>query len=84
MGYLRKYNESWSDEYILDFQDHGFEIEELAQKIKGKYNGKFVISDLNTWYAELIDRLNSNWEVTQSKHSFNTVSGKASFEVEIM
>ena len=76
--------ESWSHDYTLDFQDHGFELEEVGQKIKGKYQGKVVISDLNTWYAELVDRLNDEWEVTQSKHSFNSASGKASFEIEIM
>lgn len=76
--------ESWSEPYTLDFQDQGFELEEIGQKIKGKYQGKIVISDLNTWYAELIDRLNDEWEVTQSKHSFNSASGRASFEIEIM
>jgi hypothetical protein len=36
--------ESWSQDYTLDFQDHGFELEEIGQKIKGKYQGKVVIS----------------------------------------
>jgi hypothetical protein len=84
MKYLKKIFEAWSDPYTLDFQDHGFDLEESGQKLKGKYQGKFVISDLNTWYAELVDRLNDEWEVTQSKHSFNTASGRASFEIEIM
>lgn len=84
MKYLKKIFEAWSEPYTLDFQDHGFELEERGQKLKGRYQGKFVMSDLNTWYAELVDRLNDEWEVTQSKHSFNTASGRASFEVEIM
>lgn len=84
MKYLKKIFEAWSEPYTLDFQDHGFELEERGQKLKGKYQGKVVISDLNTWYAELVDRLNDEWEVTQSKHSFNSASGRASFEIEIM
>ena len=84
MKYLKKIFEAWSEPYTLDFQDHGFELEERGQKLKGRYQGKFVMSDLNTWYSELVDRLNYEWEVTQSKSSFNTTSGRASFEIEIM
>ena len=83
MRYLKVF-ENWSEPYTLDFQDQGFDLEETGQKIKGRYQGKVVISDLNTWYAELVDRLNDEWEVTQSKHSFNSASGRASFEIEIM
>lgn len=84
MKHLKKIFETWSEPYTLDFQDHGFDLEEQGQKLKGKYQGKFVMSDLNTWYAELVDRLNDEWKVTQSKHSFNTASDKASFEIEII
>ena len=76
--------ESWSEDYTLDFSDHGFEIEENGKKLKGRFKGKFVISDLNLWYSELIDRLNYQYDVISSKQSFNIISNIASFEVEVM
>ena len=26
MKYIKKINEGWSDDYVYDFKDHGFEI----------------------------------------------------------
>lgn len=76
--------EAWSEDYTLDFSDHGFELSEVGQRLNGRYKGNFLISDLNTWYAELIDRLNGEWEVTQSNHNFNSTTGNATFQIEIM
>jgi hypothetical protein len=86
MGNILKYKlfESWSEDYTLDFSDHGFEMKEIGNNLKGKFKGKFIISDLNLWYSELIDRLNSEYEITTSKHSFSTISGVASFEIDII
>lgn len=70
MDYIKLF-ESWSDEYILDFTDAGFKVEEVGDKLIGEFNGNFVITDINVWYGDLIDRLDYKYKVTSSNLSFS-------------
>lgn len=75
--------ESWSDEYILDFRDAGFTIQELGDKLVGEYKGNYVTSDINVWYAELIDRLDYKYTVTSSNLTFSKKNKIVKFEVYV-
>ena len=83
MRFIKLINEGWSDDYITDFSDNGFSITETPSKVTGKYKGKFILSDLNSWFTEMIDKLSMEHDVLSNKVSFNKVTGYAMFEVEI-
>lgn len=82
MDYIKLF-ESWSDEYILDFTDAGFKIEEIGDKIVGEFNGNFVITDINVWYGDLIDRLDYKYQVKSSNLSFSKKHKSVRFEIEV-
>lgn len=82
MKYIKIF-ESWSDDYVDDFKDHGFSVDEKGNKLTGKYKGKFVVSDINMWYGELVDRLDDEYEVVSSLISYNKITGDVSFNIEV-
>jgi hypothetical protein len=82
--YLKRINEGWSDDYVTDFSDNGFTIEETPSNIKGSISkGKFLVTDLNNWFTEMTDKLSDNYKVLSSKTFFNQTTGNANFEVVI-
>lgn len=83
MKYLKRINEGWSDDYVTDFSDNNFEIEETPSTIKGRYKGRFVLSNLNNWFTEMTDKLSIEYKVLSTKTFFNEVTGNANFEVEV-
>lgn len=83
MKFIKKINEDWSDDYVVDFFDHGFDLEETDNTISGKYKGDFVITSLNDWFAEMISKLTIEYKVLRTKTFFNQVTGNANFEVEV-
>lgn len=84
MKYLKRINEGWSDDYVTDFSDNGFTIEETPSNIKGSISkGKFLVTDLNNWFTEMTDKLSDNYKVLSSKTFFNQTTGNANFEVVI-
>ena len=83
MKYLKRINEGWSDDYTVDFSDNNFEIEETPSTIKGRYKGRFVLSNLNNWFTEMTDKLSIEYKVLSTKTFFNEVTGNANFEVEV-
>jgi len=83
MKFIKKINEDWSDDYVVDFFDHGFDLEETDNTISGKYKGDFVITSLNDWFTEMISKLTIEYKVLRTKTFFNKVTGNANFEVEV-
>lgn len=84
MKYLKRINEGWSDDYVTDFSDNGFTIEETPSNIKGSISkGKFLVTDLNNWFTEMTDKLSDNYKVLSAKTFFNQTTGNANFEVVI-
>jgi len=82
--YLKRINEGWSDDYVTDFSDNGFTIEETPSNIKGSISkGKFLVTDLNNWFTEMTDKLSDNYKVLSSKTFFNQTTGNANFEVVV-
>jgi len=82
--YLKRINEGWSDDYVTDFSDNGFTIEETPSNIKGSISkGKFLVTDLNNWFTEMTDKLSDNYKVLSAKTFFNQTTGNANFEVVI-
>jgi len=84
MKYLKRINEGWSDDYVSDFSDNGFTIEETPSSIKGSISkGNFLVTDLNNWFTEMSDKLSSEYKVLSTKTFFNQTTGNANFEVVI-
>lgn len=84
MRFLKRINEGWSDDYVTDFSDNGFTIEETPSNIKGSISkGKFLVTDLNNWFTEMTDKLSDNYKVLSAKTFFNQTTGNANFEVVI-
>ena len=90
MKWIKKINEGWSDDYVYDFKDHGFEIVDSEwqdgqsiKKVSGSYNGKFVITDVNDWFTEMMYRLDAQYHILKSKTFFNTTTNNASFEIDL-
>jgi hypothetical protein len=82
MRFLKRINEGWSDDYVTDFSDNGFTIEETPSNIKGSISkGKFLVTDLNNWFTEMTDKLSDDYKVLSAKTFFNQTTGNANFEV---
>ena len=76
MRFLKRINEGWSDDYVTDFSDNGFTIEETPSNIKGSISkGKFLVTDLNNWFTEMTDKLSDNYKVLSTKTFFNQTTG---------
>lgn len=79
--------ESWHQDYSYDFLDRGFELEETTsgsnKTLKGSYKGKYVLTELNDEFADMINRLSYNYEILRVKTYFNGTTGNASFELEV-
>lgn len=75
--------ESWSDDYTHDFTDRGFKIDQVSNIIKGTYKGKYILTELNDEFTEMIGRLSDEYYVLRTKTYFNQITGNASFEVEV-
>lgn len=83
MKFLKRIDESWSADYTYDFADNGFEIEETETTIKGKYKGRFLITQVSDWFAEMVAKIGSEHKILNAKTYYNEVTGNANFEVEI-
>lgn len=84
MKFLKRINEGWSDDYVSDFSDNGFTIEETPSNIKGSISkGKFLVTDLNNWFTEMTDKLSTEYKVLSTKTFFNQTTGNANFEVVV-
>jgi hypothetical protein len=82
--YLKRINEGWSDDYVTDFSDNGFTIEETPSNIKGSISkGTFLVTDLNNWFTEMTDKLSDDYKVLTTKTFFNEITGRANFEVVV-
>lgn len=82
MGKFIKLWEGWSSDYTHEFSDLDFDLTEIGNKLTGKKIGKFVMSDINDYYNELINRLDSENVVISQKSNFNLDTG-ASFEIRV-
>lgn len=80
---IKRIDESWSDDYTYDFTDNGFEVEETDKTIKGKYKGKFLITQVSSWFAEMVAKMELDHRILNAKTYYNEVTGNANFEVEI-
>ncbi len=83
MKFLKRIDESWSADYTYDFTDNGFEVEETDKTIKGKYKGKFLITQVSSWFAEMVAKMELDHRILNAKTYYNEVTGNANFEVEI-
>lgn len=83
MKHLKKINEDWSDDYVYDFKDNGFDVEEDGLVLKGQYKGQFVLTQVSSWFEEMLGQMGEEHKVLRTKTYFNELTGNASFEVEI-
>jgi hypothetical protein len=83
MKNLKRINEDWSDDYVYDFKDNGFDVEENGLVLKGQYKGKFLITQVSSWFEEMLAQMGEEHKVLRTKTYFNELTGNASFEVEI-
>ena len=83
MKHLKKINEDWSDDYVYDFKDNGFDVEENGLVLKGQYKGQFVLTQVSSWFEEMLGQMGEEHKVLRTKTYFNELTGDASFEVEI-
>lgn len=83
MKHIKKINEGWSDDYVTDFTDHGFQVVENPSEIRGVYKGVFVTTVVNDWFAEMVDKMTIEYKVLRTKTFFNSITGTANFEVEV-
>lgn len=81
--------ESWHGDYSYNFSDRGFElkssenIQDTSKMIEGKYKGKYILTDLNDDFIEMVLRMSDYYEILRTKTYFNSTTGNASFEVEV-
>lgn len=78
--------ESWHQDYSYDFLDRGFDLDETSyanKTLKGTYKGKYVLTELNDDFADMITRLSYNYQILKVKTYFNETTGSASFEIEV-
>jgi len=83
MKNLKRINEDWSDDYVYDFKDNGFDVEENGLVLKGQYKGKFLITQVSSWFEEMLAQMGEEHKVLRTKTYFNELTGNANFEVEI-
>jgi len=83
MKNLKRINEDWSDDYVYDFKDNGFDVEENGLVLKGQYKGKFLITQVSSWFEEMLGQMGEEHKVLRTKTYFNELTGNANFEVEI-
>ena len=83
MKHLKRINEDWSDDYVYDFKDNGFDVEENGLVLKGQYKGQFVHTQVSSWFEEMLAQMGEEHKVLRTKTHFNELTGNASFEVEI-
>jgi hypothetical protein len=83
MKHLKRINEDWSDDYVYDFKDNGFDVEENGLVLKGQYKGKFLITQVSSWFEEMLAQMGEEHKVLRTKTYFNELTGNANFEVEI-
>ena len=57
MKNIKRINEDWSNDYTYDFTDAGFEVEENGLILTGKYKGKFLMTQVNDWFAEMTAKM---------------------------
>jgi hypothetical protein len=81
--------ESWHEEYSYNFSDRGFELQSSVDTkntnklVSGKYKGKYILTDLNDDFIEMVLRMSDYYEILRTKTYFNSTTGNASFEVEV-
>ena len=76
-------NENWSKDFATDFTDNGFDVEENGSIVTGQYRGKFVVTQFSRWFDDMLHKIETEHKILRSKTFFNSVTGNASFEVEI-
>jgi hypothetical protein len=88
MKFLKLF-ESWHDDYSYNFSDRGFELDSSVdikntnKLLSGKYKGKYILTDLNDDFIEMVSRMSDYYEILRTKTYFNSTTGSASFEVEV-
>lgn len=88
MKFLKLF-ESWHDDYSYNFSDRGFELDSSVdikntnKLLSGKYKGKYILTDLNDDFIEMVSRMSDYYEILRTKTYFNSTTGNASFEVEV-
>ena len=84
MKHLKRINEDWSDDFVYDFKDNGFQIEEKGKILTGQYKGKFLITQVSSWFAEMVAKMEDEYKIIRAKNYFNEVTGNANFEIEVI
>jgi hypothetical protein len=86
MKFLKLF-ESWHQDYSYDFSDRGFELSDssygINKTLSGKYKGKYVLTELNDEFADMISRISYDYDILKFKTYFNSTTGNASFEIEL-
>lgn len=88
MKFLKLF-ESWHDDYSYNFSDRGFKLDSSVDNsnknklLSGKYKGKYILTDLNDDFIEMVSRMSDYYDILRTKTYFNSTTGNDSFEVEV-
>lgn len=87
MKFLKLF-ESWHEDYSYNFSDRGFELDfsddnKTDKILSGKYKGKYILTDLNDDFIEMVLRMSDYYDILRTKTYFNSTTGSASFEIEV-
>lgn len=75
--------ENWSQDFVTDFTDNGFDVDVNEYTINGQYKGKFVVTQVSRWFDDMLGKIDTEYNIMRTKTFFNSVTGNANFEVAV-
>ena len=75
--------ENWSQDFVTDFTDNGFDVDVNEYTINGQYKGKFVVTQVSRWFDDMLGKIDTEYNIMRTKTFFNSVTGNANFEVVV-
>ena len=76
-------NENWSQDFVTDFTDNGFDVDVNGYAINGQYKGKFVVTQVSRWFDDMLGKIDTEYNIMRAKTFFNSITGNANFEVVV-
>ena len=75
--------ENWSQDFVTDFTDNGFDVDVNEYTINGQYKGKFVVTQVSRWFDDMLGKIDTEYNIMRTKTFFNSITGNANFEVVV-
>jgi hypothetical protein len=80
---IKRINENWSQDFVTDFTDNGFDVDVNGYAINGQYKGKFVVTQVSRWFDDMLGKIDTEYNIMRTKTFFNSITGNANFEVVV-